>query len=211
MNILVVVAHPDDEVLGCGGTIARYSDKGAKVNTLILTHGRGENIISNANEAANFLGIIPPTMLEFPDQELETVPVGKIALSIGQAITRWEPDVIYTHSGADLNSDHRRTLEAVLIASRPGGSGNPFVDEVYSCASAGEWSYGRFGTFSPNVFVNIKNTLHQKLRALECYESEVRNFPHPRSGRALTSIAQAWGTCAGLEYAEAFELVRKIY
>lgn len=213
MHILVVVAHPDDEVLGCGGTLARLaSDNKNKINTLILTEGRSKNIILNANEAANFLGIVPPVMLDMPDQKLAAIPVGEIAETIGTFINKYLPDVIYTHSHCDLNSDHRQILEAVLVATRPASGAYPFVDEVYSfhIPSSSEWAFGVFGSFKPNTFINIKDTLHTKIRALECYESEVRNFPHPRSARALTSIAQAWGTHAGLEYAEVFELIRKI-
>lgn len=209
---LIVVAHPDDEVLGCGGTMAWLAAKGENVKAIIFTQGhppRNDNIISQVNEAANTLGVIPPTIMALPDQRLASQQVNMSSILVG-IINSFQPETIYTHSRCDLNSDHRTVLEAVLVATRPGASA--FVQRLYSfhVPSSTEWAFGQYGDFRPNTFVDISEQIRIKLKALQCYEDEVREFPHPRSERSLLAISQTWGSHVGLEYAEAFELIREV-
>jgi len=126
-------------------------------------------------------------------------------------VDRLQPEVIYTHHGGDLNVDHRVIYHAVLTATRP-VQGSP-VREIYAfeVASSTEWAFQRIEpTFRPNVFVDVAGTIEAKIAAMECYESEARKFPHPRSPEALRAIAIRWGSVAGCEAAEAFELIRSV-
>jgi LmbE family N-acetylglucosaminyl deacetylase len=225
MKILVVAAHPDDEVLGCGGTIARLSHEGHETHILILGEGntsryaRREQADPAAVEAlqacsrrvGKLLGASDVSTHNLPDNRFDTVPfldVVKIAESL---ISRLCPDVIYTHHGGDLNIDHVAVHRAVLTATRPiqGQS----VRDIYAfeVPSSTEWSFQRMEPiFRPNVFVNIGNTLKTKIQALSYYETEARKFPHPRSAQALGAIAQRWGSVVGCGAAEAFELIRSV-
>lgn len=134
-----------------------------------------------------------------------------IIKEVDKYIQRLKPQIIYTHHYGDLNIDHRRTFEAVITASRPVGE-YP-VKEIYcfETPSSTEWNFKYGGNvFKPNVFIGIDDTIDAKLKAMECYKSEIRDYPHPRSIKALEIIAARWGTVVGKKYAEAFELIRKV-
>jgi LmbE family N-acetylglucosaminyl deacetylase len=148
---------------------------------------------------------------DLPDNRFDTVPLLEVVKVVEGVVLRLAPDVIYTHHGGDLNVDHRVVSQAVLTATRPvlGQS----VREIYAfeIPSSTEWAFQRLEpVFRPNVFIDITATLEAKVKALACYETEVRAFPHPRSPEALQSIAQRWGSVAGVKQAEAFELIRAI-
>jgi LmbE family N-acetylglucosaminyl deacetylase len=224
-KILIIAAHPDDEVLGCGGTITRLVQEGKEVHILILTDGfssRTEFYTSKkvellkqhhkyALEAGSLMGVSEVKVLGFPDQKMDTLPILDIIQAIELEIKRIQPDTIFTHHGGDLNQDHVISYRATLTATRP------MVGEcvrslyAYEVPSSTEWSFQRFSPyFKPSVFFNISNTLETKISAMEVYKSEVRNFPHPRSSEALRAIAQRWGSVVGFNAAEAFELIREI-
>lgn len=225
MRVLVVAAHPDDEVLGCGGTIARLAQEGHDVYIAILGEGitsrypkreeadpemvRGLHAKSRA--VASLLGAKEPFMFSLPDNRFDSVPLLEVIKIIEEVIARVKPQVVYTQHGGDLNVDHSTIYRATLTATRP-VAGN-CVKELYAfeVPSSSEWAFQQFApAFNPNVFVDIEATLEMKIQAMQSYEGESRPFPHPRSPEALRAIAQRWGSVAGLPAAEAFQLVRCI-
>jgi LmbE family N-acetylglucosaminyl deacetylase len=217
MNVLNVSAHPDDDLLGQGGTLARHVRAGDHVVSLIACEGASVRYdqeamaaIEAAGRSANeILGVQDLRFLRLPEQALETRPLIDICREIEQVISETQPEVVYTHSAADVNSDHRILLEAVLVATRPFAA--PSVREVwlFETASSTEWGGPPlFGTFQPHLFVDIGETLDLKVQALECYTREIRDWPHPRSPEGLRARARHWGSQAGFEAAEPFQAVR---
>jgi LmbE family N-acetylglucosaminyl deacetylase len=224
-KVLVISAHPDDEVLGCGGTIARLTQHGYPVCIAILGEGvtsryrtREEapveetaRIREQASRAATLLGAGDLRMFKLPDNRFDTVPLIDIIKMIEDLIGDLRPDVIYTHHPGDLNVDHSRTFRAVLTAVRPLPDRSVRALYTFEVPSSTEWAFQQFSPpMKPNLFVDIRDTLETKIRALQVYESEVRTFPHPRSADAMRAMAYRWGSVAGLPAAEAFELVRRI-
>ncbi len=222
-KILIIAAHPDDEVLGCGGTIARLAQEGNEVYTLILGEGITsrddqrnceknsaalEALKGDADKANSILGVKALTMFNLPDNRFDTVPMLDIVKTIEREIVKTAPDTVYTHYSQDLNIDHRITYNAVLTACRPKEESS--VKKIYSfeIPSSTECSYPC--TFSPNVFVDINKTKDKKLEALKAYKSELMNMPHPRSEEYVTSLAIVRGGASGLKFAEAFEAIRII-
>jgi LmbE family N-acetylglucosaminyl deacetylase len=225
MNVLVIAAHPDDEVLGCGGTVARLAKEGHSVHILILGEGvtsrfadRQEadpvvlqTLHSTSVEVAQMLGAKDVQLKGLPDNRFDTVPLLDVVKLIEEGVQRVSPKVVFTQHGGDLNIDHEITFRATLTATRP-LQGCP-VKTVYSyeVASSTEWALNQFAPpFHPNVFVDIDQTQETKIQAMQAYESEARTFPHPRSPEALRAAALRWGSVAGLKAAEAFELVRDV-
>lgn len=222
-RILTVAAHPDDEVLGCGGAMARHSAEGDEVYVAILGEGstsREEKRESadmemvaglkrDARAAAAILGVKEVFFFGLPDNRFDTVPLLDVIKPIEKLIADLAPRIIYTHHGGDLNVDHQVTARSVLTATRPKpGIG---VEEVlaFEVLSATEWGFGRIQhAFRPEVFINITGFLETKLKALSAYPTEVCEFPHPRSLEALRAAGLRWGSVAGFRAAEAFELVR---
>jgi LmbE family N-acetylglucosaminyl deacetylase len=226
---LVVAAHPDDEVLGCGGTMARIAFEGGEVQTIFLTDGessryfaediesrelslRIQSRIKAADAAAKILGSLPPKFLNFPDNQLDSIPLLEIVRLIETEISRFQPSRVITHHVGDLNIDHQLTYEAVLVATRPQG-GCPVKELLsFEIPSATEWRpAGNGPSFSPNLFVNIDTFEKQKLAALNSYKSEMKEFPHPRSIDAISALMRWRGATSMLDFAEAFILNRGIY
>jgi len=224
-NILVIAAHPDDEVLGCGGTIARLISKGASVSILILANGLTSRMDFNAKNkeqllkthhdralrAGKLLGASEVNLAGYPDQMIDTIPLLDITHTIENEIERVRPDTIFTHHGGDLNMDHVITYRATLTATRPVPGCRVRKVYAYEVPSSTEWSFQKFEpVFKPNVFIDIFESLENKVDAMQIYESEARAFPHPRSPESLRAIAARWGSVVGLHAAESFELVREI-
>jgi LmbE family N-acetylglucosaminyl deacetylase len=223
MNVLVIAAHPDDEVLGCGGTIARRIKEGDEVSVLILGEGvasrfkdkssiecvnQTSQLLLGMMEAHSYLGIKQVQTMDFSDNQFDTIPLLNIVKAIEQVIAILKPECVYTHHYSDLNIDHAITHRATLTATRPIGNDSVKTVLTYEVPSSTEWSF-RYD-FKPNVFVDITDTLETKVKAMESYGSETRKFPHPRSPESLRAIAFRWGTTVGVEAAEAFELIRGI-
>jgi LmbE family N-acetylglucosaminyl deacetylase len=223
--IMVVAAHPDDEVLGCGGTIARLSDEGHDVYVTIMgegvtsrSHENGvhekkeiELLHSSCHRAGELIGAKDLFLLNLPDNCFDTLPLLEIVKKIENVFYRIKPNIIFTHHGGDLNIDHVIAHRATMTATRP--IENCTVEDFYAfeIASSTEWSFQQFHPiFRPNVFFNIRETLDKKIEAMMCYASEVRSFPHPRSAEALRTNANRWGSVVGGECAEAFELIRSL-
>jgi LmbE family N-acetylglucosaminyl deacetylase len=226
MSVLVVAAHPDDEVLGCGGTAARLAHEGHAVHIAIMAEGitsrhaqrdqadaqQLSRLHQQAHAAAAKMGAKDVVLFKLPDNRLDTVPLLEVVKLVEQLVENLKPEVIYTHHPGDLNIDHEVVHRAVLTATRP-VAGQP-VREIYAfeVPSSTEWAFQRLQpSFRPNVFVDVTSTLDAKLDAMACYDSESREFPHPRSPEALRALATRWGTVVGCPAAEAFELVRSIY
>ena len=225
MKILIIAAHPDDEVLGCGGTIARLTGERHDVYVAILGEGitsrhdkreqANQRIIKElqdrSRQASKLLGVKELFLYDFPDNRFDTVPLLDIVKTVEKLINRFQPEIVYTHHGGDLNIDHVITHRAVMTATRP--VENCSVKEIYTfeVPSSTEWAFSQFRpAFSPNMFMDISDTLELKIQAMQLYESETRLFPHPRSPEALRAIAKRWGGAVGLETVEAFELVRAV-
>jgi LmbE family N-acetylglucosaminyl deacetylase len=220
--ILVVAAHPDDELLGCGGTLARHARAGDAVHILILATGaasRGKDGVDgqiselekNARSAAEIIGARPPLFGGFPDNAMDSVELLAVVKRIEAVIADIQPDVVYTHHGGDLNIDHRIAHEAVMTACRPLPEAPVRAIYAFETSSSTEWASAESQPgFRPTRFTDISETLEVKLSALACYETEMRDFPHPRSNEAITSLAKVRGAAAGLKAAEAFTVLRQI-
>jgi len=223
-NILVIAAHPDDEALGCGGTMPRLAREGNDVYTLILGEGitsrdmerdrtKRENEIAElrkqTEDANKILGVKKVYTYDFPDNRFDTVPLLDIIKTIEKIKGGVKPDIVFTHHLGDLNIDHQITFKAVMAACRP--TKDESVKEIYSfeIPSSSEWNAPSSLTyFMPDYFVNINKSLEIKINALKEYETELRDFPHPRSLKAVELNAKYWGVKMGFEAAEAFKTIR---
>jgi LmbE family N-acetylglucosaminyl deacetylase len=222
-EILVIVAHPDDEVLGCGGVIAGHARAGDTVRVVIMAEGvtSREGAISHADalldlrvaakKANEILGTSELVMEGMPDNRLDTLDRLDVIQSVEAHIKRWQPTTIYTHHVGDVNVDHQVVHHAVVTACRPqpGCSVNRLL--FFEVTSSTEWQPPGSGLpFLPNWFVDISETLDVKLAALEAYRTEMRDWPHPRSLRAVEHMASWRGASVGVSAAEAFSLGRQI-
>lgn len=225
--ILAVVAHPDDEVLGCGGTLAAWSRAGAQTHVLCLADGETARYQDRsapeaiariaarhdaARKAASILGLNSIRFLDLPDNRLDRVDLLDVIRPIEAVIREVAPDTVYTHHGGDLNLDHRVAHQAVTTACRP-LPGFP-VRRIYTfeTPSSTEWSSEAHGpAFRPNLFVDIGDTLEYKMASLAAYDNEMLPFPHPRSVEGVSVLARQRGACVGLPSAEAFMLVRELF
>jgi LmbE family N-acetylglucosaminyl deacetylase len=224
-SVLVVAAHPDDEILGCGGTMTRLVREGHEVRIAILAEGISsryahredadrlqlQHLHARAQQAAGKVGAKELVLCKLPDNRLDTVPLLEVVKTVEDLVARFRPETIYTHHPGDLNVDHGVVYRAVLTATRP--VSGQCVRDVYAfeVPSSTEWAFQRLGpSFRPNIFVDIVDSLETKIAALACYDTETRKFPHPRSPEALRAIATRWGSVAGLQAAEAFELIRSV-
>lgn len=220
-TILIVAAHPDDELLGVGGTAARHIKQGDAVHTLILGQGlmsrdgtREDDLArlkEAARKAADMIGVKKIYFQNFPDNAFDTVRVLDIVKAVERHVAQVKPDVIYTHHAYDLNVDHQLTYQAVLTACRPCNPDCPSVIYTFETLSSTEWnSRDHQKQFQPNAYCDISETLETKINALKQYESEMRLFPHSRSFDGVRILAQYRGLESGLSAAEAFHLVRRI-
>ncbi|MBI2636136.1 PIG-L family deacetylase [Candidatus Peregrinibacteria bacterium] len=223
MNVLIVAAHPDDEVLGCGGTIARLAAEGNRVSILILGEGvssRHENptdadpallkkLHAQAESVGKFLGAQDVSLTKLPDNRFDTVPLLDIIKIVETKIETIKPAIVYTQHGGDLNIDHALTFRAVLTATRPMKGGCVKRVLGFEASSSSEWAFQKFSpVFRANAFMDIGATLDKKIKAMSMYDGEERPFPHPRSPEAIRAKALACGSVAGLSAAEAFEIIR---
>jgi LmbE family N-acetylglucosaminyl deacetylase len=229
VKILIVAAHPDDEVLGMGGTILRHSKLKDIVKIVYLATGissrqkyddkikskklsdinknKIKNLQSDAKKAAKILKVKDMSFYDFPDNELDSIPLLKIVKVIENEIKKFKPDIVYTNHFGDLNIDHRVTYNATLTACRPV---NNKIKKLISfeVPSSTEWNYPQ--SFNPNYFINIEKEVDSKINSFKMFKSEIRNFPHPRSSLNLKIIAQKWGSVSGFKFAEAFEIIRQV-
>lgn len=227
-KILVVAAHPDDEVLGCGATVALRRRQGWEIHLLIMTKGligreksEGERekfreaiakLQAEMEAAGEILGFSSVENLDFPDNRMDAVSRMDVAHAIKGKIDSVRPDAIFTHHPGDYNWDHTRTFEAVMMAARA-SPGEFLVREIYAfevlSSTERSWQTATYA-FMPTVYVDVKETIETKKKAMRAYETECKPYPHPRSVEGVEFLARKRGSEIGIEYAEAFALVRRI-
>ena len=220
-NILIVVAHSDDETIGMGGTIKRHVNHEDNVFVISMTDGVSSRVntsniqISSRLEASKkaslLLGFKWEKTLNFLDNSLDTYPFLKIIKEIEDVKSKINPNIVYTHSFADLNIDHKIVSNAVLTAFRPMPNENCQEIRLFEVSSSTDYGYKNVtGKFEPNLFINIEDTWNDKLNALKFYEEEIKKYPHSRSYKGIENLAKVRGNQVGLNMAEAFEVIRKI-
>lgn len=219
MKILVIAPHPDDEVLGCGGTIKKYTKTGNEVYLCVVTKAYApdwsEKFLKERpkeiKESNKILGITKTYFLDFLTAKLDAVPQKELNDSITNIVKELKPEKVYVPYGGDLSKEHRLTFEAALVATRPKHNSTIKKILLYETLSETEWGRGfTKKMFIPNVYVDISNTLKYKLKAMQAYKSELKKSPHPRSLEIIEALAKKRGSEAGLKFAEAFLLVREI-
>ncbi len=222
-SCLVVAAHPDDEVLGCGGTIALLASEGSAVHIVFMTDGVGARATAeptpaevaaasarrrNAENAAKILGAASVCFGQFPDNRMDSVDLLDVTKFVEGFVAEYRPDMVLTHHAGDLNVDHRVVQQAVITACRP-QPGHPVRTILFfEVVSSTEWQAGPGSRFSPNWFVDIGPQLEAKRAALREYAAEMRPWPHSRSFEAVEHLARWRGASVGVEAAEAFEVGR---
>ena len=211
---MVIAAHPDDEVLGCGGTIARHVTEGDEVHVMFIADGETARTIAvkpNRNLAAynasKILGTQPPVFLDWTDQRLDTLPLLEITRAIEAQVEKIQPGVVYTHHAGDLNLDHRIVHQAAMTALRPLPSAPTREIYTFEVPSSTEWGAV---PFVPNHFVCISAYFAMKTEALEHYRGEIRPPPHPRSFVGVAELARRRGNSVGINMAEAFMTMRTV-
>jgi len=216
MKLLVIAPHPDDEVLGCGGTLAKRAAAGNEITLCIVTKAykpdwSSEFLRERPKEikaSCRALGIKKVVPLDYPTVKLDTVPQRELNASLREVVEDASPCEVYIPHGGDLNADHRIVFKAALVATRPLKKRTHRI-LAYETLSETEW--GRpLRQFHPNVYVDISKTFGAKLRAMRAYSSELRPFPHPRSVKAIDALATLRGSECGCERAEAFSLIRQV-
>lgn len=227
-KIMIVAAHPDDEILGLGGTMNRLIDEqNTRVHVVILGEGltsradkrdvvQWENDLDihrkNIRDAQKKIGYESVSIYDFPDNRFDTVALLDIIKTVEKEKEKFQPDILFTHHGGDVNIDHQRSFEAVITACRP--MEHEPVKEIYTfeTPSGTEWRASSDPKhFVPNTFISFEEShLKAKTDAMECYQFEKRDYPHPRSPKALEIRAALWGQTVGVNYAEPFCLIRSI-
>ncbi|MEZ5692075.1 MAG: PIG-L deacetylase family protein [Rickettsiales bacterium] len=223
-NILVIAAHPDDEILGCGATMAKLAAGGANINIAIMAEGitardiernqqnrqnEIENLANIANESAKIVGANSIDLFSFPDNRMDSVDLLDIVKKIEELIEKYKPDTIFTHNATDVNIDHQIINQAVITATRPTPDQCVKTILSFEVASSTEWKTPY--QFPANWFIDVSEFIIKKLDALKLYESEMRPFPHPRSLEAIEALAKWRGATIGVNYAEAFILERHLH
>ena len=218
-RVLVIAAHPDDEVLGMGGTMAAHTDRGDALRVLVVTDGSSTQYPGDAEirarkegealRAAAELGVEDYVHLDLPDMRLDTLAHVEVNRVVEEHVRDFSPAVVYTVQ-PDVNHDHRVLFDSVAVAVRP-TPGQPVRRLLtYAPASSTEWTPAAVNWFVPNWYVDVTQTLERKVAAFAHYETERREYPHPRSERAIRATAEFHGTTCGFEYAEPFVLVRSL-
>lgn len=225
-NVLVVAAHPDDEVLGCGGTIARHARGGDEVHVLLLGEGvtardtrrdsrrrrkELQGLDRAVEQAAQTLGVAKVHRAYLPDNRFDSLDLLDVIKTVERVMADVAPEHIYTHHAGDLNVDHRVVHQAVVTAARPVPGSRLCRLQAFEVPSSTEWQGAGSGPpFVPHFYRDITHTLTVKIEALAAYAGEIRSYPHPRSLRAVELLARQRGTAVGIEAAEAFMLIREV-
>ena len=220
-KILVIVAHPDDEVLGCGGTIAKLIDQSCRVKVIFLSDGESSRLqkVSKkknnyrkncAKKAMRILGVKDFSFDNLPDNEFDKISLLTITKKIEKEIKKFNPDTVLTHHNGDLNIDHQITSKAVLTACRPKIKNNVKLILFFEILSSTEWNIvSKKYFFNPNWYEDITKYINIKIRAIKCYKKELRKSPHSRSIETIKALSIFRGSSSGVKNAEAFQLGRK--
>ncbi len=213
-RVLVIAAHPDDELLGVGGTIALHARAGHKITCVVVCAGNlkhdpdgAKGVWDQAHVAAAELGCEDLRLLDFPDQALDTFPLTEVITPLEEIVERVQPNVVYLQYGYDINRDHQLLFQAALVATRPMEA---YIEAIYAfdTVSSTEWAYPR--SFNPDTWVDISQTLEQKIAAMACYETELRDWPHPRSLHSLRVKAESTGSQVVCPATETFMTIRRV-
>lgn len=222
-TVLAIAAHPDDDILGLGATLARHAEAGDHVHIVIAAEGSTsrsdkrdvashapalEHLRKAAAAAAKALGCKPPRMLGLPDNRMDSCDLLDIVKLLETIVSEVKPTVVYTHHAGDLNIDHRVLYEATLTACRPLPGSTVRAIYTFETVSSTEWSPSQH--FAPNHFVNASATWQKKMDALRAYDVEMRRPPHPRSYEIVETLATWRGSTVGLDKAEAFQTIRQV-
>ena len=223
-SLLVVAAHPDDELLGVGATVRRLVNEGATARALILAEGitsrsdhreeadpcELEALRHDALEASEVVGYRSVDFCGLPDNRMDQLDLLDVIKKVSLYVNRYKPTAIFTHHAGDLNIDHQIACRAVLTACRPVGDSGVRSIYAFETPSSTEWNYVYSSPFCPNVYFDVTNTLESKIAGMEKYRSESAVFPHPRSPEALRALGAYRGSNIGCSYAEAFMLLRDV-
>ena len=226
MRYLILGAHPDDEVLGCGGSMAKWASVGHEVHVLIMAEGATSrdkkrnratsqkelsHLAQSAKKAAKILGVQSLKLLDYPDNRMDSVDLLDVVKTVRAQIERVKPETVVTHHSGDLNIDHRITHQAVVTACRPQPGESVRRLLAFEVPSSTEWQPPDSGpVFQPNWFEDVSITLDRKLQALEIYTKEMCPWPHSRSFKAVEHLSRWRGSSVGCEAAEAFVLMREV-
>lgn len=215
MKILVFAPHNDDEVLGVGGTIAKHADKGHEVYVCEVTSGidkdRLERIRSEALAAHKVLGVADTIFLDLPVVGLADIPTKDLNQAIQDTVNRVKPDIAYIPHKGDMHLDHKMVAESAMVALRPVNSPQLKAIYAYETLSETEWNIpSADNIFVPNVWTDITATIDKKIEAMKCYESQLYDFPHPRSLEAIEALSKLRGSTICVNNAESFMLIRSI-
>ncbi len=223
-KVLAIVAHPDDEIIGVGGTLRKHVKAGDQVAVLIMGDGKSSrqdyyepvseitksDSFAETEVALNVLGIKQSLRLELPDNRFDGLDFLDVVKKVSTAVAEFKPNIVYTHHASDLNIDHRIAFQAALTACRPIENK---VEQLLSFETLSSTEMSAFSIerpFLPNVFVNIESELEDKLQAMKAYNSELREFPHPRSLETIKLNAKLWGSKNNVGACEAFVMIREI-
>lgn len=216
---LVLAPHPDDEVLGPGGTVAKLADGGTDVSVLIVTKGMPpefdsstvETVRTEARAAQALLGVKSTLFLDFPAADLDTIPHRDTNRAFADIFESLRPDLLLIPFNGDLHRDHQRTFLSAMVAARPSPPGSPRLIWAYETLSETNWNAPLLTpTFAPQVFVDISGYLDRKLAAIRAYSSQIRSAPHERSCGAVSALAVLRGATIGVDAAEAFVVIRQL-
>lgn len=226
IKLLVVAAHPDDEILGCGGTVAKLVKKNHEAHVVIVSQGITSrylklgtkqsnekllNLKKSALKANKVLGVKTVSFLDFPDNRLDDICLLDIVKKLEQIIKKINPEIIFTHNSTDLNIDHKIVFDALMTACRPLPMSKIKKILSFEVLSSTDWGSGSNNDFfNPNYYVDVHKTLNLKLRALKEYKSEMKKWPHARSIETVKALAKFRGSSMGIKAAESFKLVRNI-
>lgn len=215
MKVLVFAPHNDDEVLGVGGTIAKYIEQGHKVYVCEVTSGKDQkrldNIKNEALAAHKVLGITETFFLDLPVVGLADIPTKKLNTAFFDIVKKIKPDIAYIPHKGDMHIDHTMVSEAAMVALRP--VNNPQLKEIYAyeTLSETEWNIpSPDNIFVPNVWVDITGTIDKKIESMKCYKSQLYDFPHPRSLEAIKALSKLRGSTVCVHNAESFMQIRSI-
>lgn len=218
-KVLIIAPHPDDEVLGCGGIIKKMTSQKKEVWVLIMSRGKKEiypeerilNVRKEALGAHKILGVERTNFLEFPAPELDIVSISELSLAISEVLSEFEPDTVFIPHRGDIHHDHKAVFNASLVAARPTKGSSVMNIFSYETMSETEWA-APFSddAFIPDRFVNIQEVFIDKINAMKCYKSQLRDFPSPRSIRSIEALANFRGSTVGFSHAEAFMTIRVI-
>ncbi len=224
-KILAVVAHPDDEALGCLGTLLYFRNKGYKVKVVFMSDGESSRKLSSAkkkkfiNSRTNQARLVSkkskftnPEFFNFPDNQLDTIPLLTIVKKLEREIKLFKPSIIFTHFENDLNIDHQITCKSVLTATRPKTS--LFVKKIYCFETLSNTDFNfiknKKKLFNPNFYVDIEKYLKKKLNLLKIYKREIKSWPHQRSIKGVKVLSNYRGSQIGVKNAEAFVCLREL-